>query len=216
MNSTRTRSVSCDDLDLSGKVVWEGWHALGIDDEVDKGSRQQDPAAALVAQDMARTEDVVPKPAHVPAVDTVARRMEPKLFARKDAIEAKYDALHRQLIDLRPREATPAKEGEAALDYPALVKRFLAVADERKALDVEVAAIHRRAAEAAGSEMAAPEPSLELTPASYVDMYFAGMGRENSPRDFEIQQYAKDHAAEIEEEFARRKAQAAAAVNRTS
>ena len=110
-----------------------------------------------------------------------------------------------------------------AQDTPeaAAARQHLMTADEQmRDLGPQVAAAYRRAADSLRSGTVPPEPIPAeeeaptapklpeggLTPQSYVDLYVGGAGRGDTPEDRAIQQYAANHPAEIEAEFARRSA----------
>lgn len=72
----------------------------GVTEEVFHGTERQDPGAERAAQNTARTEAVAFGEPEV-KVDPhdVARRMEPELFARRDALEAQIDSFRRTIAE---------------------------------------------------------------------------------------------------------------------
>ncbi len=111
----------------------------GITEGVFLGSEKQDPALRAAQQTAAQVEADTILPAATPDPTQTARTMEPELFAH-------YDELQAQRADL------------AASPDTASVQQHLAATDaELRAIEPEIAAAHRRAADVVQSETVEPE-----------------------------------------------------------
>jgi len=124
----------------------------GATEETFMGTHQQAPDAAMSAQDAARTEAMLSAQPTIPDVVATARRMEPEAFSEYDALLDQRDDLAARLAQVRDpvAEVQPAEAAALQLQINATDRRL-------RELGPQVAAAHRRAADAIGAEVIEPE-----------------------------------------------------------
>lgn len=88
--------------------------APGVTESVFRGTQEMDPEAEKTAQDAARNEQMAigPYPSSSWSLHDVARRMEPELFDRYDALQQRVQTFRDQIAALN----NPSDESFAALD----------------------------------------------------------------------------------------------------
>lgn len=114
----------------------------GVTEEVFHGTQEQAPSAALTAQEAARAERTALAEPPEPDLQSIARRMEPELFAKMEALEGQRDTF-RAWLD----------EGEAPVARQHLDKIEAEIAE----LQPEIGAAYRRAADTTGTGIVEPE-----------------------------------------------------------
>lgn len=106
----------------------------GITEDVFRGAHEQEPSAAMAAQDARRTEITLTEPPPLPDIYDVARQMHPETFARHDELLARRDTLETWL-------------GSEHGPDPALIRTNTEIAT----LAPDIAAAYRRAADKIGA-----------------------------------------------------------------
>lgn len=125
----------------------------GVTEGVFMGTEKRTPETAVAAQKTVDDETAVLNPATtIPDPTTVAARMEPELFAaRDDLLDTRADLADR-LAQVRDPEAEVQPAESAALQL-----QINAVDTRLREMGPDIAAAHRRAADAVGSEVIEPE-----------------------------------------------------------
>lgn len=114
----------------------------GVTEEVFHGTQEQAPSAALTAQEAARQERVALAEPPEPDLQSIARRMDPELFARMEELEGQRETFRAWLA-----------EGEAPVAAAHLDKINAEIAE----LQPEIGAAYRRAADTTGTGIVEPE-----------------------------------------------------------
>lgn len=125
----------------------------GVTEGVFMGTEKRTPETAVAAQKTVDDETTVLNPAAtIPDPTTVAARMEPELFAaRDDLLDTRGDLVDR-LRQVRDPEAEVQPAESAALQL-----QINAIDTRLREMGPDIAAAHRRAADAVGSEVIEPD-----------------------------------------------------------
>src|SRR5574337_1689002 len=133
----------------------------GVTESVFQGTRDQAPDAAMTSQEMARSEAAALGDHPEPDVHSIARQMEPDLFARYEELQ------NRQRL-------FSAQTGPGGEEIPAVEHHLATTNAELDKLAPQVQAAYRRAAETVDTETVEPAPFK-----SFAEMLAAREGRTN-------------------------------------
>lgn len=142
--STARRAFGAEEPTLAPTVAQAGDAKVmgpGITENVFQGTEEQNPTAAMTAQDNARTEQsLIGEPAPGPDIHAVVRQMEPELFEHYDNLVARRD-------DLASLERERRETGDLGALDPVVDRHILATEQELADIAPQVAAAYRRADE---------------------------------------------------------------------